>query len=111
MTDLSEKKRVYEVLILRSGRWTVVDVHEEREDALDHGQRLRGQHAGVRVNIERFDDQTNTFMTTTLWEWKAPKRGTQTGVAMARTAEPRLAPNPAPKPAPRKSWWQRLIGR
>ncbi|PWR23277.1 hypothetical protein [Zavarzinia compransoris] len=110
MTDLGERKRVYEVHVLRAGRWTVVDVLETREDALAQGERLRGSHEGVRVNIERFDPDRGTFTATTIWEWQAPRRGGPRYQPAPVRPEPFLPRSGQARPTAPKPWWRRWLG-
>lgn len=111
MSEMSERKLVYEVLVERAGRWNVVDVMDSREDALALGERMKSGHAAVKVTIERFDPETRLFTSVTLWEWQAPRPrslGTQTAVRVDIAA--RGAAARAPSAAPRRPWWRRLLG-
>ena len=111
MTDLSERKRVYEVLVKQAERWTVVDVFEDKEDALAQGARMRIGHAAVRVTIERFNAETKTYTSTVIWEWQAPKRAASSVHRVGNQAEARLHHLPPPKKKePPRPWWRRWLG-
>ncbi|MCW0183016.1 hypothetical protein [Zavarzinia sp.] len=111
MTDLSERKLVYEILVERAGRWNVVDVMDNREDALALGERMKSGHAAVKVTIERFDPETKLFSSVTLWEWQAPRvRGTAAQSALRVDIAARTAETRAPSQPRRRSWWRRLLG-
>ncbi len=111
MSEMSERKLVYEVLVERAGRWNVVDVMDSREDALVLGERMKSGHAAVKVTIERFDPETKLFSSVTLWEWQAPRArsfGGQTAVRVDIAA--RGAATQAPSGTSRRPWWRRLLG-
>lgn len=111
MSEMSERKLAYEVLVQRAGRWNVVDVLDSREDALALGERMKSGHVAVKVTIERFDPATRLFSSVTLWEWQVSKprgAGAQTAVRVDIAA--RGAAARAPSAAPRRGWWRRLLG-
>jgi len=111
MSDLSERKRFYEIHTLRAERWTVVDVHEYREEALTQAAGMRGLHEGVRVIIEHFDADRGTYVATTIWEWLAPRRRGPRYQGVSARPEP-FRPQEAPiRPPPPKPWWRRWLGR
>lgn len=111
MSELSERKLVYEILVERAGRWNVVDVMDNREDALALGEKLRSGHAAVRVTIERFDPETRLYTTVTLWEWQATKAKGHKGPTVARVeVAPRLHHSKPPVSKKPVAWWRRLLG-
>ncbi|PWR25606.1 hypothetical protein [Zavarzinia aquatilis] len=111
MSELSERKLVYEILVERAGRWNVVDVMDNREDALALGERLRTGHAAVRVTIERFDPDTRLYSTVTLWEWQAARpKGIKGPTATRVDIAPRLHQAKAPVSKKPAAWWRRLLG-
>ncbi|MFA5121457.1 hypothetical protein [Zavarzinia sp.] len=109
MAELVERNLVWEVLVLRDGRWNVVEIHDSREDALADAERRRSGQSGVKVTIERYDPESRTYMSTTVWEWIAPVKSRSAGTTKA-WPDVTIARPAAREPA-RRSWWRRLFGR
>lgn len=99
----------YEVHVKRGPRqWTVVEVFPERDAALAFARTQQPSHHAVRVTIERYDERTNTYQSTIVYEWLAPKYVRPSATVVARTEHVSAGPPRRLPPRPKPSIWDSI---